>query len=502
VRTLSAVRTRDWLPLAALTIAAAVLRFATIDVQSYWFDEALTAHLLRLPFDEMIRQAADRELTPPLYYVIAWPWAHIVGSGELALRSLSALFGIATVPVAYLAGARLASRRAGLVIAALAAFSPLLGWYSQEARPYSLWVFLGALTMLLWARALEQRTPRALLLWALVSVLALLTHYYAVFAIVPQGLWLLWVWRPRRQVVAALGAVGVVGLALVPLAIHQDERIGTAYITGFGLAHRLLRVPEDFLTGFVIGFGTPLEKILAVVGGLVAVAGLAWAARRAAAEERRGAALAAGVAAAAVGIPVVLAVGGLDYVNTRNLLIAWVPALLAVAVGLAAARRLGVAGVAVLCAIGIVTTIVVASDPDYQREDWRTASAVLGPVREDRVVVVPAVSGPVGLTIYRDDLAALPPGGAAVREIVLVTPRNERIQGHDWARPASPKPPLPGFELVERRYERDVTLLRFVAARPLLVTPAAVAGGAPGVIAAPVGLVERPGFRSQSPFGL
>src|SRR3954452_19185771 len=97
--TLLFVRLRDWRLVAALTIAAACVRFATIDVQSYWFDEALTANLLAMPFGDMLSAIPDTELTPPLYYVLAWPWAHVVVSQEAALRSLSALFGIAVVPV-------------------------------------------------------------------------------------------------------------------------------------------------------------------------------------------------------------------------------------------------------------------------------------------------------------------------------------------------------------------------------------------------------------------
>jgi mannosyltransferase len=501
-RTLSAVRRRDWLRVAALTAAASVLRFATIDVQSYWFDESLTAHLLRLPFGDMLRETVDRELTPPLYYLIAWPWAHVVGSGEPALRSLSALFGIATVPVAWLAARRLASPRAGLVVAALVAFNPLLVWYSQEARPYALWTLLGALSILLWGRAQDERSGRALALWTVTAVLALATHYYAVFLIVPQGLWLLWIWRPRLHAVAALGAIGAVGSALVPLAVHQNERIGTGYISGLGLARRLFGVPEDFLTGFVIGFNTPVEQVLAAVTGVVAVAGLGWAALRARGDDRRGALLAAALAVAALGLPAVLALGGLDYLNTRNVLIACLPALMVVGIGLAAGRRAGVAGAAVLCAAGVAATAVVARDPDYQREDWRSAAEALGPARGARVVVVPAVSGPVGLTIHRDGVSVLGAGGAAVTEIDVVTPRNARLQGPDWARPAAPRPPLPGFDLAERRYEDDYTLLRYRSRRPVVVTPEAAVAGAPGVIAAPVVLIERPGSDAPSASGL
>src|SRR5205085_8095920 len=113
--------TTDRRLLVALTIAGAVIRFATIDVQSYWFDEALTAKLLSMPLGDMVSSLPDTELTPPLYYLLAWPWAHVFGTQEAALRTLSALIGIAVVPVAYLAGRELMTRTAGLVAAALVA---------------------------------------------------------------------------------------------------------------------------------------------------------------------------------------------------------------------------------------------------------------------------------------------------------------------------------------------------------------------------------------------
>ena len=95
------------------------------------------------------------ESNPPLYYVLAWGWAKAFGTGEVGLRSLSALFGAATVPLAYCIGAELANRRAGLIAAALVAVSPMLIWYSQEARSYALLVFFCAASLLFFARALR-----------------------------------------------------------------------------------------------------------------------------------------------------------------------------------------------------------------------------------------------------------------------------------------------------------------------------------------------------------
>ena len=94
--------------LAGLTALGVALRFASLGVQSYHHDEVITAlRVLPGSFGEMLHAVKVSESNPPLYYVLAWAWAKEFGTGEVGLRSLSALFGAATVPVAYLIGASL-----------------------------------------------------------------------------------------------------------------------------------------------------------------------------------------------------------------------------------------------------------------------------------------------------------------------------------------------------------------------------------------------------------
>jgi uncharacterized membrane protein len=479
----------NWRLLAALTLAAASLRFATVDVQSYWFDEALTAKLLRLPFGEMLSQLPDTELTPPLYYVLAWPWAHVVGSTEAALRALSVLFGIAVVPVAYLTGREIVSRGAGLAAAALVAFNPLLVWYSQEARPYSLLVLLCGLSLLFSARALRRREERSLWLWTAVSVLALLTHYFAAFLVVPEALLLAWVWRPRWRALAAGAVVGAVGVALIPLAAHERAKIGTGYIEGVSLRRRVIGVPEDFLTGFVVKFDTWPEKLLDGLALAVAGAGVWLAFLR----SRREAFLLGAAVLFAAGVPALVALAGADFLNTRNVIAACVPALLVLGAGFGNVRA-GVAGVTVLCAIGATCVALVAADSTFHRENWRGIARALGPApASGRVIVVPPVSGVIGLRVQVSGLDPMPPGGATVSEVDVATPRSTELGGERSGRPLRPLPPGPGFKLVERRYAEDFTLLRWVAPRAERVGAAGLAVASRGVVAAPVALVQPPG---------
>ncbi len=84
--------------MAALTILAAVLRLQRLGYQGFWYDEGHTVLLVHASPIRMLRSLPYSESTPPLYYILAWIWAHVFGYGEAALRSLSALAGIATVP--------------------------------------------------------------------------------------------------------------------------------------------------------------------------------------------------------------------------------------------------------------------------------------------------------------------------------------------------------------------------------------------------------------------
>jgi mannosyltransferase len=211
------------LAIVGLVAGAAALRFAGLGIQSYHHDEVITAMRV-IPGDlgRVLHEVRVSESNPPLYYVLAWGWAKAFGRGEFELRSLSALFGVAVVPVACMIGRQLASRRAGLILAAIVAVNPMLIWYSQEARSYALLVLFGALSFLFFLRALDDARGRDLALWALSSGLALCSHYIAAFPVAIEGAWLLVSLRAFwRVAVPAVAAVAATGAALLPLLSAQ-----------------------------------------------------------------------------------------------------------------------------------------------------------------------------------------------------------------------------------------------------------------------------------------
>ncbi len=452
-RILAAVRAEPLL--LGLVGVAALLRFATIDAQSFWADEAYTAALVRESLPELFRHIAKTESTPPLYYVLAWGWAKVFGTGEAGLRSLSALIGTATVPVAYAAGRALVSRRAGLMTAAFVAVSPLLVWYSQEARAYALVTLLAAASIYFFARALDGAPGRPVLWLTVMSALALLTHYYAVLLFLVEAAILL-VARPalRRPVLWAVAAVGAIGLALLPLVHAQHPGRRTGWIELLPFRGRLQEIAGQF------AFGEAWIEIdhvwTASVIALVLLAAGIWLIPAA----RRGAGLALALASGSLALAFAAKVVGVDFMYYRPLLYAWIPAAIAVAAVLAAPRlgRAGIAAAVVVFAGLLACTIAIAARPTLQREDWRGVTGFIGPRDPQRAILVRSWSPASAFEYYRPTVR-LPENGARVREIVEIG-----FGGLDLDVP-------PGWTLVERRHGAGYEFARFRAARPLLVRP-------------------------------
>jgi hypothetical protein len=427
-----------WPALGAIVVVAAVLRIATLRTQSIWFDEAATWDLVRRPFGELLSRLPDGESNPPLFYVLEWIWTRGFGDGEFGLRSLSALAGLLTVPVAYAVGQRASTARAGLAAASLVAVNPLLVWFSQEARSYALATLLSAVALLLFTYALEDRRGRVLAGWALAAALALATHYFTAFVLAPQAAWLLWRHPHRRGALAAVGAVALAGLALLPLLIAQS---GNPYdIAGTSLALRLVQVPKQFL----LGYRGPLALAFGLIGAALVAAGAWLLVRRTPRRSRERALLLAALGGVAVALPLLAALAGADYLNTRNLLPALVPLLVALAVGFAAsnAPRLGMTLLVALCALSLSIVIVVASDPQYQRQDWQGLAQALGTSDAPRAVVISPANGELALRYYRHDLRPMGAQGAAVKEVDVVA-----VAGSPDPGKAPQLPPLTGSAL-------------------------------------------------------
>jgi mannosyltransferase len=455
---------RPFAAVVALTAIGAALRFATLDAQSFWLDELVTVSLLDQDFGDMLSEVRETEAAPYLYYVLAWPWSRAFGLGEIGLRSLSALFGTAAIPVAYGAGAAFCTRRVGIVAAALVAVHPFLVWYAQEARSYSLLVLLGAGTVLFLGRALRSRGSRVDLAgWGVASSLAIATHYFAVFLVVTEAGWLLARYRRRRDVVLAVLLPALVLAAQLPLL---DAQRGNGETVGdTSLLSRIAGAPK----ALVVGYSFPAEVAGSLLAAALVALGVVLLATRA-----RGSAL-RGALVAVLAVPLGLALLGSDYLTARNLVLAVVPGAVAVAAGYATGR-LGLLVGGALCLLLLAITLTVTLDERYGRTDWRGAAELLGsPAGERAIVVTPYMSR----SLWSPYLGGLDePTGATVtvNEIAVLGLATEGGFSAGAVRPPDVEPPPPpaGFALVDAERTPTVTLFRYRASRPTTVSTSAL----------------------------
>ncbi|MCL4858451.1 MAG: glycosyltransferase family 39 protein [Caldilineaceae bacterium] len=221
---------RVWLLLPVL--AALALRLYRLDTQSLWYDEAVTADLAQRTAADLIHWTAG-DIQPPLYYLIMAGWAWLAGLSEWSLRAPSAWFGVLAAPLLAAVTIQLTGRRAaGLLAAWLAALHPLLVYYGQEARMYTLLLALGISAVYCALRMTEER-GRALFGagYVAAATAALYTHYFALFLLGGLALALLWIQRRR----APAGAQGgnVVPYGMVSFA-HSAPLAGNRLGRGFG----------------------------------------------------------------------------------------------------------------------------------------------------------------------------------------------------------------------------------------------------------------------------
>ncbi len=178
-------REKAWLAvpvgLGALAAVSVLLRTARFSA-GFWVDEGLSVGIADRPLTD-IPGVMRLDGSPPLYYMLLHLWMRGLGvRSEVALHSLSLVFAILAIPVAWALARDLFGDRAGWVAAVLVAVNPFLTQYAQETRMYSLVVLLAiaACAGFVGAFALD-RGRRWVVGFALAQVVLLYTHNWGLF---------------------------------------------------------------------------------------------------------------------------------------------------------------------------------------------------------------------------------------------------------------------------------------------------------------------------------
>lgn len=474
--------------IVAVTLAGGLLRFATLS-QSVWFDEAFAIREVSGSFGHMLGSVVHHESSPPLYFSLLWVWRRLFGDSAVDMRTMSALAGTVTIPLAFTATRRLVGDRAALIVTALLAASPAMLYYSQELRMYAVLILLSTLAFGCFVALIQSPSRLLFAGWAVLSILAMATHYFAALVAAPEAAWLIarW-WRDpsrRRQAVAASIPVAVAGACLLVLLEYQQHRVWpytTAVLTSPFVHQRITgaiagqgdSLPRVF-QALMVGPGGPLKPLLIVAAVLLLLFGW-WLRGRAPADrpERRGADLALVLLIPAT-ITMIVMLALRVFVEGRYFFACWILAITVVAAGLASWQRRSLAIVVTSCvcvawvAIGLVSSVVpqLAS-----REDTRAVARTLGTATRSRLVAIDQRFDVAPLQLYRPTATVYTHRTVTTREIdVVLMPKRDVPSYTNADRPSSdPVSHLPyGLEL--RQVVKGDTFLieRYMSKTPVRV---------------------------------
>lgn len=219
--------------LILILLASTFLRLYRLDARALWWDEGLSLFFAQLDFRTNALMAVKlADTNPPVYRLLLGAWVRLVGSSAFASRLFSVVPGVILIAIVYRLARQLRfSCATAVTAAALCAASPMLIYYSQEAKGYSLVSMAGAASAAILLHLITDATRRRRkrwawgALWALNLLLALGSHYIAAFLIALENLWAAiftvrrWRGSERRWVahwLVQLGGQGLVAAILVP----------------------------------------------------------------------------------------------------------------------------------------------------------------------------------------------------------------------------------------------------------------------------------------------
>ena len=233
-----------------------------------WTDEL---HTLLVASDPSWLAPFKVEIHPPLYYLLMQWWIGLFGASDIGLRLPSVMVGVGLVLLAWGVGREVfRAPGAGLMAAAVTAVAPLEVAYSQEAKAYTLLAAWQLGAILLTHRAWRTGGSAPLLGAVGLMIGAFYTHFFAVYAAVGIGLFLL-VFKGRGKLRwPQLGVAGLVGAgAVLPwMAFRLSEQtrfVGSEF--NAGLAFNEMKVMLLEATSITTGAGLVLVP-LALVGVL------------------------------------------------------------------------------------------------------------------------------------------------------------------------------------------------------------------------------------------
>jgi hypothetical protein len=268
---------RTTLLMLSLTMIAFALRLYLLGNQELRGDEGFSWNYIQSnPVAILQRIVHEGDPQPPLHYWLLWGWSHLDGDSEFALRFPSVFLSILLVPLMYQVGRKLWRPEVGLLAALITAIQPQQIWLGQDVRNMYVLALVGSLgTLWLLPSLLQHGGRKNWLGYVACGLLAMYSHYYALFALLAQTAYVLEARPTLRQTLRWISAGTTIALLVAPWAVIILPVYGRGQLAQPGtltFVNYIGRVFGDAMAG--PAFPTTTRILLALIFGTVALIGL------------------------------------------------------------------------------------------------------------------------------------------------------------------------------------------------------------------------------------
>lgn len=412
--------------------------------QSMWLDESISANIAKLSIEKIVPQFSVGDFHPPLFYLVLDLWVKVVGSGVIQMRILSVIFSLITIWLVYKIGSLLKDKKTGLWAAILVGVNPLLIYYSQELRMYSMMTMFLMGAVYFWIKIVKNKETKKSWWFGfnLMVFLAFLTFYGSVFLSAALILYLIW----QKKLKGFFGSVWGLLLAIAvvsPLLLTQLKMSGQMLneVTNWSLVlgkvnlKNLILIPLKFSIGriswypktwyYLIGGGWSLIVFGLALKQMVKNKKLLWL----------------------LVTPIILGVL-FSFKSPLMQYFRFIYLVPVMALGLAEVKNKWIKFGLVLGFLGFSGFYLLNSN--MHREDWKSVAASLG--NGTKVYMIESFSDPIKFynsTVFIKDIKTVLP----TEEKIVLIPYGEAIHGVDSRK----KMEELGYKMIKENSFREIT---------------------------------------------
>lgn len=195
----------------AITTLGLLLRLKFLgNMGSYWFDEMASLVTARLNYPKILEYFI-LENNPPLSFIYLHYWIKLFGEGESITRLSSVVFGTLSIPMTYLVGKEILSRKAGLIASLFMTLSFYQIYHSVELRMYSMFLFFSLVSIYFYLKAItiSNSNNKFWLFYTLFSTLLIYTHIFGWLIILFQNLFFILFIKQFKQFKTKLFTINI-----------------------------------------------------------------------------------------------------------------------------------------------------------------------------------------------------------------------------------------------------------------------------------------------------